>query len=291
MHVSLEPPDQPEVIALIAELDAYQDTLYPPESRHALDLASLKQANVLFAVARDEAAQAIGCAAVVVAAEGGELKRMYVHPRGRGRGVASAVLALLESEARQAGCQLLRLETGPYQPEALGLYARHGYDRCAPFGKYTNDPLSVFMQKRLDTKEKTMSGHATGLFEVKMSPAPLADATADASLGRMQLDKTFSGDLVGTGKGEMLMAGTAVKGSAGYVAIEHVSGTLGGRSGSFVLQHTGTMNRGAPRLSVTVVPDSGTGELAGLAGTLAIIIKDGQHRYEFDYTLPAQEQR
>lgn len=299
MQHSLESPDQPEVIALIAELDAYQDTLYPPESRHALELASLKQANVLFAVARDAAAQAIGCGAVVLAAESGELKRMYVQPRGRGRGVASAMLALLESEARRAGCRLLRLETGPYQPEALGLYARHGYERCGPFGKYTNDPLSVFMQKRLDAKapaqstprEKTMSARATGLFEVKMSPAPLADANADASLGRMQLDKTFSGDLVGTGKGEMLMAGTAVKGSAGYVAIERVNGTLGGRSGSFVLQHTGTMNRGAPQLSVTVVPDSGVGELAGLAGTLAIIIKDGQHRYEFDYTLPAQEQR
>lgn len=134
-----------------------------------------------------------------------------------------------------------------------------------------------------------MSARATGLFEVKMSPAPLGDAGADATLGRMLLDKTYSGDLVGGAKGEMLMAGTAVKGSAGYVAIERVTATLGGRSGSFVLQHTGTMNRGAPQLSVTVVPDSGTGQLTGLAGTLAIIIKDGQHRYEFDYTLPAQE--
>jgi hypothetical protein len=134
-----------------------------------------------------------------------------------------------------------------------------------------------------------MSTHATGLFEVKMSPAPLGDAGADATLGRMLLDKTFSGDLVGTGKGEMLMAGTAVKGSAGYVAIERVAGTLGGRSGSFVLQHSGTMNRGAPQLSVTVVPDSGTGQLMGLEGHLAIIIKDGKHRYEFDYTLPTPQ--
>ena len=132
-----------------------------------------------------------------------------------------------------------------------------------------------------------MSARATGLFEVRMSPAPLGDAAADATLGRMLLDKTYSGDLTGTGRGEMLMAGTAVKGSAGYVAIEHVSGTLDGRSGSFVLQHTGTMNRGAPQLSVAVVPDSGTAGLAGLAGTLAIIIRDGKHRYEFDYTLPA----
>jgi hypothetical protein len=136
-----------------------------------------------------------------------------------------------------------------------------------------------------------MSSRANGLFEVKMSPAPLADAGADVTLGRMLIDKTFSGDLVGTSKGEMLMAGTAVKGSAGYVAIERVTGTLGGRSGSFVLQHSGTMNRGAPQLSVSVVPDSGTGQLAGLSGALAIIIADGQHRYEFDYTLPAQEPR
>ncbi len=132
-----------------------------------------------------------------------------------------------------------------------------------------------------------MSAHASGRFEVKLSPQPLADANADASLGRMLIDKTFSGDLVGTSKGEMLMAGTAVKGSAGYVAIECVSGTLGGRSGSFVLQHSGTMNRGAPQLSVSVVPDSGTGELAGLTGTLVIIIDAGTHRYEFDYLLPA----
>ena len=136
-----------------------------------------------------------------------------------------------------------------------------------------------------------MSARASGLFEVKLSPQPLGDASADASLGRMLIDKTFSGDLVGTGKGEMLIAGTAIKGSAGYVAIERVTGTLGGRSGSFVLQHTGTMDRGAPQLSVTVVPDSGTGQLTGLAGKLAIIIADGKHRYEFDYTLPAQEPR
>ncbi len=149
MQISLESPDQAEVIALIKALDDYQDSLYPPESRHSLDLASLKQANVLFAVARDEAAQAIGCGAVVLGAEAGELKRMYVHPRGRNRGAAKALLALLEAEARRAGCRLLRLETGPYQPEALGLYARHGYERCGPFGKYTNDPLSVFMHKAL----------------------------------------------------------------------------------------------------------------------------------------------
>ena len=149
MHIALESPDQPEVVALIADLDAYQDSLYPPESRHALDLASLKQPNVLFVVARDTSARAIGCGAVVLNPEFGELKRMYVYPRSRGQGVAKAVLAMLESEAGKSGCNLLKLETGPFQPEALGFYARSGYKRRGPFGKYTNDPLSVFMQRRI----------------------------------------------------------------------------------------------------------------------------------------------
>jgi len=149
LQVALESPDQPEVIALIAELDAYQTTLYPPESVYALDLAALKQANVRFAVARDAAGLALGCAAVVLHAAYGELKRMYVHPRGRGRGVAKALLQRLEAEAVQTGCRLLMLETGPLQAEALGLYARSGYERRGPFGDYPDDPFSVFMHKRI----------------------------------------------------------------------------------------------------------------------------------------------
>lgn len=149
MTIALESPDQPEVIALIAELDAYQDTLYPPESRHVVDLASLRQHNVLFAVARDDTGHAIGCGAIVLSPEFGELKRMYVTPRGRGQGVAKKILALLESQAIDAGCMLLKLETGPYQHEALALYASAGYERREPFGDYTNDPLSVFMQKHV----------------------------------------------------------------------------------------------------------------------------------------------
>ena len=147
--IACETPDQPEVIALIAELDAYQDPLYPPENRYALDLASLKQPNVLFAVARDETGQAIGCGALVLCPEFGELKRMYVSPRGRGHGVARKLLALLESRAVASGCKLLTLETGPYQNEALALYASAGYERRGPFGDYTNDPLSLFMQKHI----------------------------------------------------------------------------------------------------------------------------------------------
>jgi putative acetyltransferase len=147
--IALESPDQLDVIALIAELDAYQDSLYPPESRHALDLESLKQPNVLFAVARDSTSQAVGCGAIVLGPEFGEIKRIYVNPRGRGQGVAKKLLALLEARAIGADCKLLKLETGPYQPEAMALYASAGYERRGPFGDYTNDPLSVFLQKHI----------------------------------------------------------------------------------------------------------------------------------------------
>lgn len=149
VDIARESPDQPEVIALIAALDAYSRTLYPPESIHALDLASLKQDNVLFFVARDEARHAVGCCAVVLKPTYGEIKRMYVSPACRGQGVARALLHALESASAEAGCRLLRLESGPLQPEALGLYAALGYERRGPYGDYWDDPLSVFMQKAL----------------------------------------------------------------------------------------------------------------------------------------------
>jgi putative acetyltransferase len=149
MNIRRESPDQPEVISLIAELDAYQDTLYPPESRHSLDLESLKKSNVLFFVARDDTKQAIGCGAVVLNDSYGEIKRMYVNPTCRGKGVARGLLGALESASLNAGCNLLKLETGPFQPEALALYASFGYTRRGPFSNYTDDPLSVFMEKRL----------------------------------------------------------------------------------------------------------------------------------------------
>ncbi len=126
-----------------------------------------------------------------------------------------------------------------------------------------------------------MSTHATGTFEVKLVPQP----AGEDPLGRMTIDKQFHGDLEATSKGQMLSFGSPVKGSAGYVAMEQVSGKLNGRTGTFVLQHSGTMTRGTPELSVTVVPDSGTGELVGLTGKMNIIIVDKQHSYEFDYTL------
>ena len=126
--------------------------------------------------------------------------------------------------------------------------------------------------------------HARELFEVTITPQA-QDATEGAAIGRLSIDKQFHGDLEASGKGQMLAAGTAIEGSAGYVAIEQATGTLHGRSGSFVLQHSGTMARGEGQLVITVVPDSGTGELVGLTGEITITIVDGKHFYDFEYTL------
>jgi len=126
--------------------------------------------------------------------------------------------------------------------------------------------------------------HARGSFEVTITPQA-QDAAEGAAIVRLSIDKQFHGDLEARSKGQMLAAGTAIEGSAGYVAIEQASGTLHGRSGSFVLQHSGTMARGAGRLVITVVPDSGAGELVGLVGEMTINIVDGKHFYDFEYTL------
>ena len=130
-----------------------------------------------------------------------------------------------------------------------------------------------------------MTKIAKGTFEVDLTPQPLHHADASPLLGRMSIDKRFHGDLDAISTGEMLSARTAVQDSAGYVVIEHVRGTLGGRKGEFVLQHSGTMNRGKPILSLTVVPDSGTDELEGLSGDMQIDVVDGQHHYTFAYQL------
>jgi len=128
--------------------------------------------------------------------------------------------------------------------------------------------------------------HASGTFEVKVTPqAP--DENGEPTVGRLSLDKQFHGDLEGTSKGQMLAVRSDVEGSAGYVAMERVTGTLAGRTGSFALQHNGIMNRGAPTLTISVVPDSGTGELAGISGTMTINIVDGKHLYELEYAFPA----
>jgi len=127
---------------------------------------------------------------------------------------------------------------------------------------------------------------AKGEFVVKLLPLGMEGLVGDPKLGRLSINKSISGDLVATTVGQMLSAMTDVKGSAGYVAIEKVDGVLHGKAGTFVLQHAGTMNQGNPSLAVTVVPDSGTGELAGLAGEFHIVIAGGKHSYEFKYTLP-----
>jgi hypothetical protein len=138
-------------------------------------------------------------------------------------------------------------------------------------------------------KETTLTNHAKGTFDVKVSPQS-DDAVGDPSIGRLSLDKQFHGDLEGTSKGQMLAVGDGKPGSSGgYVAMERVNGTLNGRTGTFALQHTATMNRGVPQISITVVPDSGTGQLVGIAGKMAINIADGKHSYEFEYTLPKPE--
>jgi len=131
-----------------------------------------------------------------------------------------------------------------------------------------------------------MTTHARGTFDVTMTPQPPDDKTTVASVSRMSLDKQFRGDLDASSTGQMLAVGTAVEGSAGYVAMEQVAGTLHGHRGTFALQHSGTMTRGTLQLAITVVPDSGNADLVGLVGTLEIDSVDGQHTYDFAYTLP-----
>lgn len=127
---------------------------------------------------------------------------------------------------------------------------------------------------------------ATGPFDVKLTPQPPTQGIEAANLGRQTIDKQFHGDLEATSLGEMIAAMSSVQGSAGYVAMERVTGVLHGKRGTFVLQHTGIMNRGVPSLVITVVPDSGTDALTGLTGTMEIQIEQGKHAYVFDYNLP-----
>jgi hypothetical protein len=131
-----------------------------------------------------------------------------------------------------------------------------------------------------------MTKRASGTFEVKLTPQ---DDGSESVPGRMAIDKQFQGDIEGTSKGQMLMASSGVAGSAGYVAIEKITGTVGGKPGSFYLQHNGIMTRGEGQLAITVIPDTGTDELVGLSGTMNIIIADGKHSYEFDYSIEENE--
>jgi putative acetyltransferase len=147
MQISFESPDQPDVHKLIAELDTYLYSLYPAENVYAMDISSLLSPSVVFAVVRDSAGAALGCAAIVMKPEYGEVKRMYVRPQARGQGLARRLIESLEKKAMEQGCRTFMLETGPTMPEALILYERLGYLRRGPFGDYPDDPHSVFMQK------------------------------------------------------------------------------------------------------------------------------------------------
>lgn len=135
-------------------------------------------------------------------------------------------------------------------------------------------------------KAATMTRQAKGTFDVKVVPISTVDALDTGGFGRLALDKKFHGDLAGTSVGQMIATGDGTSGSGGYVALEKVTGTLHGHSGTFVLMHNGTMTPKSMELRINVVPESGTGELAGLEGTFKIIIEGKQHFWEFDYTLP-----
>ena len=129
--------------------------------------------------------------------------------------------------------------------------------------------------------------HAIGTFDVKLTPQQTApETTSDPTRGRMTIEKHFHGALEAESRGEMLTGGNPAKGSAGYVAIERVSGTLDGKHGSFLLQHSATMQGGHSSLTITVIPGSGTGELDGIAGSMTVEVSEGKHSYTFDYSLP-----
>ncbi|MEP7076975.1 MAG: DUF3224 domain-containing protein [Acidobacteriota bacterium] len=140
-------------------------------------------------------------------------------------------------------------------------------------------------------KEITVTKHASGTFDVKINPMPAEENVGDSLIGRLSLEKQFSGDMDGTSKGQMLGIGSAVKESGGYVAAERFVGTLDGKKGSFSLQHSGTMQGGKFDLNVSVVPESGTDELTGISGKMNILIEGGEHFYELDYSLPPEKWR
>jgi hypothetical protein len=184
-------------------------------------------------------------------------------------------MSLAPASTQARASSRFRLAAACLAPLLLATLSTHAQTSAQP------DPKST------PPKKAIMSLHASGPFEVKIDPQPADEKGGGPAIGRMLLDKQFHGDLEATSKGTMLAAGTGAKNSSGgYVALEIVTGTLKGRTGTFVLQHSATMTRGVPQLSVTVVPDSATGQLTGLAGKMNIIIADGKHTYDFEYTLP-----
>ncbi|RDJ19867.1 GNAT family N-acetyltransferase [Bosea caraganae] len=148
-QIDIEDPAKPDIVSLLVDGEALSASLYPAESNHHLPLDALRAANVCFVAARDPDRAAVATGALVLHEGWAELKRMWVVPAARGRGLSKAILVDLEARAREAGIGLVRLETGVKNHEALGLYERLGFSRCGPFGDYGPDPLSVFMQKKL----------------------------------------------------------------------------------------------------------------------------------------------
>lgn len=223
--------------------------------------------------------------------DGGWLEHLYVHPSRFNSGTGDKLF----TQATRQHPQGFQLWVFQKNAGARRFYERHG---CA-LEKLTDgadneekmpDALYVWPGKLDEDRPKTPAMKwAHGTFEVKPAPLTSEESVSDPLLGRLSINKTFHGDLEATTKGQMLSAGTAVKGSAGYVAIEKVEGTLRGRKGSFILQHFGIMTRGGGELKVVVVPDSGTGELAGLEGTLNIRIEDGKHIYDLEYALAPKD--
>ena len=149
MQITQEHPNQPDIVALLAQLDAYFAALYPAESNHLLDIDSLAKPGVVFLTARDADARLLGFGAFVERGDYAEVKRMMVDPASRGQGVGGKLLAQIAQRAGAAGFTHLKLEAGVSQPEAIGLYQRDGFQYCAPFGHYQPDPLSLFMEKAL----------------------------------------------------------------------------------------------------------------------------------------------
>ena len=149
LAIEKEPPGQPSVLRLLEQSDAYAQSLYPAESNHLVDVSTLEDLSVAFFVARHEG-EVVGCCALVEAGDGSaEIKRMFVDPKARGLKIGRRLLDRIERHGRDAGLTVVRLETGIYQPEAIGLYRSAGYAEIEPFGKYLPDPLSLFMEKRL----------------------------------------------------------------------------------------------------------------------------------------------
>ncbi len=223
--------------------------------------------------------------------DGGWLEHLYVHPSRFNSGTGDKLFA----QATRQHPQGFQLWVFQKNAGARRFCERHG---CA-LEKLTDgadneeklpDALYIWPGKQEEDRPKGAAKRwARGTFDVKPTPLPSEDSVADPLLGRLSINKTFHGDLQATTKGQMLSAGTAVKGSAGYVAIEKVEGALKGRTGSFVLQHFGIMTRGGGELKVVIVPDSGTGELEGLEGTLAIRVEDGKHLYDLEYSFAAKD--